>query len=135
MQRRDFMKQASMAAAAGLIAPQAIADNARSYKSDTISVLLAEGGAPGVTSVYLTEHGDADQAIIEAFYWADVRLFSSESEQRLMRHKEATTTLQKGTTVAADLLMPIADIVFVRVTESKILNQAEFGDVPKHAGT
>jgi hypothetical protein len=136
MQRREFIKQAVATAALAEIAPQLMgdmSDTERSYSSPTISVRLAkEVDRPDFTAVYLTEHEDADQVIIEAFYWATDRLGGA--EQRLMHHKEATAPLVKGVTVAANLMMPIASIVFIRVKEMKLLNQSEFGDVPHGRG-
>jgi hypothetical protein len=129
MQRRDFLKQAVATAAIAGIAPQALADNGRSYESPTLSVQLVEE-TPGATTVRLTEHGEADQAVVEAFYWTTVRLNGVANEQHVMLHKEATIQLVSGSTVETDILMPLADIVFIRVKEMKLLNQSEFGKVP-----
>ena len=126
MQRRDFIKQVTAIAALGGIVPKVMADNERSYNSGTIAVRLVEQSS-GVTSVFLTEHGDADQAIIEAFYYTTVRLSHDAGETRVMLHKEATTPIGKGMTVATELMMPIASIEFIRVKEMKMLKQSEFG--------
>jgi len=98
----------------------------RSYELGTVLVQLAEE-TPDVTSVYLTEHGDADQAIIEAFYWTSV----PGVKQRIMLHKEATTQLVKEVTVGTELQMPMASIVYLRLKEMKILNRSEFGGLPE----
>jgi len=126
MDRRNFGKQV-LAVAAGAAASDAMSEqppDKRSYESATISVQLLEE-RPGVTSVILAEHGDADQVIVEAFYWTTYRGL------RVMLHKEATAPVSKGVMTAAELQMPVTSIVFLRVKELKMLGQSEFGDVPK----
>jgi anaerobic selenocysteine-containing dehydrogenase len=123
MQRRDFLKQAAATTAAVAITPGA---SEQSYESATISVLLREE-KPGVSSIYLTEHGDADEVVIQAFYWTTIPY---PAQTRIMLHAEATTMLVKGATVATELLLPLANIVFIRVKEMRMLNQSEFGQVP-----
>ena len=129
MNRRGFAKQVLGIAAMGAALPKVVweqpledASN-RSYESATLSVRLLEE-EPGRTSVYLTEHGDADYAIVDAFYW------STFEDQRLLLHKETTAPLVKGAIVGADLPMTVASIVFLRVYELKLLSQSEFGKVP-----
>jgi hypothetical protein len=130
MNRRSFIQVVGVAAA-GAIMPKGMAGQAldsagRSFDTTSISVRLTQE-QPGTTSVYLTEYGEADQVVIEAFYWA------SYQNQRILLHKEATAPLVKGGTVGASLLMPLDIIVFIRVKEMKLLGQSEFGKVPGRA--
>jgi hypothetical protein len=126
LKRRDFAKQiAAVATTHSFSSPSAIyilgqSDGERSFDSATISVRLAEE-VPGMTSVLLTEHGDADEAIVLAFFWATLKGL------KLLLHKETTAPLVKGTVVQADLPMPIKSIAFLRVKELKLLHQSEFG--------
>jgi hypothetical protein len=96
----------------------------RSFESATISVQLVEE-IHGTTSALLTEHGEADYCIVEAFYWTKV------NGVRLLLHDEKTTPLPRGAATAVDIPMAMADIAFLRVKELKLLNQSEFGDKPK----
>jgi hypothetical protein len=125
MDRRSVLKQVAAAAAMGAVAPQANPEqpDVRSYDSATISVRLMEE-QKGITSVVLTEHGDADQVIVEAFYWTTVE------GHRLLLHRETTAPLVKGVAVGASLPMPVTSIAFLRVKEMKLLTQSEFGKVP-----
>ena len=129
MNRRDFARQVLGIAAMGAALPKVMWEQPhkdagdRSYNAATISVRLVEE-EPGSTSVYLTEHGDADEVIVQAFYWSTL------NNQRILLHKEATAPLVKGTIVAANLPMTLAGIVFLRVKELKLLNQSEFGKAP-----
>jgi hypothetical protein len=132
MDRRGFAKQVLGIAAMGAVLPKVVWEQRleergdHSYSSATISVRLLEE-QPGRTSVYLTEHGDADYAIVDAFYW------STFDNQRILLHKETTAPLVKESTVGADLPMTVASIVFLRVYELKLLSQSEFGKVPSTA--
>lgn len=98
-------------------APPAI----RKYSSPTLSVELQQGASGANTAIFLTEHADANEVIIEAFYYTDYK------GQRVMLHKEATTFMQKGITVAADVPLNLDDIEFIRVREMKLLTESEFG--------
>jgi hypothetical protein len=124
MDRRSFVQGA---AAVAVRVTNMEFDGGRSYDSATVSVQLAEE-QPGITSVLLTEHGDADYCIVEAFYWTAL------NGVRVLLHKEATTPLGKGTAAAADIALPVTSIVFLRIRELKLLTQSEFGDVPKASG-
>jgi hypothetical protein len=118
MDRRSFIQGAVVTALS------AANPGGRSYDSKTISVRLEES-QPGFTSALLTEHGDADYGIIEAFYWATL------DGKRLLLHKEATAPLVQGIMVGADIALPVTSIVFLRIKELRLLTQAEFGDALK----
>ena len=126
MKRRNFIKQTAAALGAIVVADATLGQSVteRSYDSATLSIKLVEE-VPGVTSLYMMEHGDADQVAIEAFYWTML------GQQRLMLHKETTAPLVKEMTVGADLPMPVTSIVFLRVREMKLLRQSEFGRTPE----
>jgi hypothetical protein len=113
MDRRSFVKLG----AAAVMMPS-------SYDSPTISVTLAEE-THGITAVLLTEHGDADYCVVEAFYWKVV------NNVRLLLHKETTAALAMGLAAVAEIPLPLVDIVFLRVRELKTLNQTQFGDAPR----
>jgi hypothetical protein len=121
MDRRDFVKQVLATTAAGVAAVHAVnASPTRTYESKTISIALEQGG-PEQTLLYLTEHGDADYVIVEAFYWTTFR------GMRVMLHKDTMTQVVKGTTSGADLPMNVDSIVFLRVRETKTLQLNDFG--------
>ena len=124
MNRRHFLKQAMAATAVGAVVPKTVSATTRSYQSPTISIEMMELER-GVTDLHITEHGDADYVIVEAFYWTTIQ------GQRAILHKEATTPLAKGHTFGASVPLPVDSIVFLRVRELQVLKQSEFGDVPK----
>jgi hypothetical protein len=125
MDRREFL----ILSAGAVMVPevQAQPPNERSYDSATISVRLVED-QPGVTSLILTEHGDATYVLVEAFYWTTQKI--NGRDVRLLLHKETTTPLFKGANMATDLPMTLASIVFLRVKEMNLLKQTEFGERP-----
>lgn len=116
MNRRIFLEQALGVIGVGVIPA--------SYDSRTISVNMVEE-EHGITSILLTEHGDADYCIVEAFYRTTIE------GVHLFLHKEATAPLMKGMATVAEIGLPIVDIAALRVKELKLLNQSEFGDIGK----
>jgi hypothetical protein len=129
MGRRDFVKLAGGAVAGAAVLKSVPGQqlNERSYDSATISIRLVED-QPGVTSLILTEHGDATYVLVEAFYWTTQKI--NGRDVRLLLHKETTTPLSKGANMMTDLPMTLASIVFLRVKEMSLLKQTEFGERP-----
>jgi hypothetical protein len=134
MNRRDLVKQVLGTAVVVVVPMTVLGDDMHSYNSATISMRMVEE-QPGITSLYLLEHGDADYVVVEAFYWTTIIIRPGENgqekgEQRVLLHKETTAPLSKGIYCAADLAMPLASIVFLRVKEMNLLKQTEFGEMP-----
>jgi hypothetical protein len=92
----------------------------KSYQSATLSVHL-EQTAPGRTAIYLIERGDADEALIEAFY------YTWNGNVKLLLHKEASTPLVRDTILGTDIMLDLGKIEFFRVKEVKLQHETEFG--------
>jgi hypothetical protein len=125
--RRAFGQKMLCLAAAGIWQIDGLASDAtRSYHSSTLSLDMEQGDA-GQTLFYLTEHGDADYVLIEAFYW-----YSGDKRVgKIMMHRDTYAPLIKETAVGTGILLDMKDIVFLRVREMKMLKESQFGQVPR----
>lgn len=117
----------------GLLAVAASAQNTsktegtRAYDSNTIHVIMLQPrtkGSETQTEIYLTEKGDANYAIVEAFYYTTVAIDGKPT--RLMLHKEATTTVGKNAVWGTSVDIPLDKIEIIRVKELRLNFEREF---------